>query len=107
MKRAFGLFLLAGLALGTESSGILTGLIVTPTGEPFRKERITLVDRSGANREATTDELGIFAFDRLEGGPYRIEAEHGRLTSPTGDKIVLAPGEKRFWRLLWSGSSTR
>jgi hypothetical protein len=107
MKRALLLFLLAGIAVGEESSGILVGLIVTSSGDPFRNERITLVDRQGVNREATTDELGTFAFNRLGAGQYRIEPEHGRLTSPTGDKIVLGAGEKRSWRLLWSGSSAR
>lgn len=107
MKRALILFLLAGIATGEGGSGILVGLIVTASGEPSRNERITLVEAAGLNRDATTDELGIFAFDCLGAGQYRIAAEHGRLTSPTGDRIVLSAGEKRSWRLLWSGSSTR
>ena len=99
------LLLVATLWAG-QPGGVLVGLITTPSGEALRHKRIVLVDgRAGARRAATTNASGIFAFDLLPPGAYRIEAAHGRLLSPSGDRIVLRSNEKRSWRLVWQAVS--
>lgn len=98
------LLLTTALWAGTPN-GALVGLITTPSGEALRNKRVVLVDeRGGVRREATTNHSGIFAFDLLPAGAYRIEAAHGRLLSPNGNRVVLRSNEKRSWRLVWQSA---
>ena len=94
--------LLAATLWAGPPGGVLVGLITTPSGDALRNKRIVLVDeRAGDRRAAITNASGIFAFDLLPPGAYRIEAANGRLLSPSGDRIVLRSNEKRSWRLVW------
>ena len=93
--------LLGSIALA-QSAGVLTGVIVTISGEPLRHTRIVLVSTDGqTRRETTTDELGIYAFSLLPAGEYRLEAPGKDLAPHRAGPIELKAGEKRSWRLLW------
>src|SRR5690242_6900789 len=93
--------LLAAMAVA-QSAGVLTGVIVTSSGEPLRNTRIVLVSADGeTRRETTTDELGIYAFSLLPAGEYQLEAPGRNLAPHRAGPIVLRAGEKRSWRLLW------
>src|SRR5262245_6119255 len=98
--------LVSALAIA-ESSGVLVGLITTGSGEAVRNTRIALVDTAtGVRREATTDELGIYAFSLLPPGEYRIEPLHGGFIPRSPNTVVLKPEEKRSWRLVWDPIGT-
>ena len=91
----------------TQSSGVLVGLITTGSGEAVRNTRIVLVETAtGVRREATTDELGIYAFSLLPPGGYRIEPLHGGFVPRSRNTVVLKPEEKRSWRLVWDPIET-
>ena len=90
-----------------QSSGVLVGLITTGSGEAVRHTRIALIDNAtGVCREATTDELGIYAFSLLPPGEYRIEPLHGGFIPRSPNRIVLKPEEKRSWRPVWDPIET-
>ena len=90
-----------------QSSGVLVGLITTGSGEAVRNTRIVLVETAtGVRREATTDELGIYAFSLLPPGGYRIEPLHGGFVPRSRNTVVLKPEEKRSWRLVWDPIET-
>lgn len=102
------LLLIAAMTSAAESNGVLVGLITTRSGEALRNRQIILVDETeGVRRKTITDELGIFAFDLLPPGAYRLEADAGELTSSCGRRIVLRSGEKRSWRLVWAEAISR
>ena len=89
-------FITCALA-AAQSSGVLVGVITTPSGEAVRNTRIVLVDMDrGIRRQGDTDELGIFAFSLLPPGEYRIE-QAGALSPVT---VFLKENEKRSLRLL-------
>jgi hypothetical protein len=97
----------SGTQSSTQSSGVLVGLITTGSGEAVRNTRIVLVETAtGVRREATTDELGIYAFSLLPPGGYRIEPLHGGFVPRSRNTVVLKPEEKRSWRLVWDPIET-
>lgn len=99
---------LTGVLPAAPSSGVIVGLIVSPSGTPVSRLQVELIDTaSGAHFEATTDDQGFFAFSLLPSGTYRLEPAKGRFLPAGGDRMVLDPGEKRSWRLLWDNGAGR
>jgi hypothetical protein len=103
MVKRISLFVVLASALAiAQSNAVLVGMITTSSGEAVRGTRIVLVEvQSGVRYETTTDELGIYAFSLLPAGLYRLEAARHGFLPRVPDTIVLKPGEKRSWRLLW------
>ena len=103
MKRILLLVLFAAALAIAQSSGVLVGVITTPSGEPVRHARIVLVDvESGVRRETTTDKLGIYAFSLLPPGEYRLESVDDAFVPLTPGTTSLKDHDKRSWRLVWA-----
>lgn len=60
-----------------ETTTRVRGVVMTPDGAPAAGETVTLTDtRTGAERVATTNDNGTFAFRSLPvGGPYQIRVQ--------------------------------
>jgi hypothetical protein len=77
--------------------GVVTNAV---TGERLRKAFVRLHPASGNAQPATTDEQGLFSYENLRPGTYKLEAEHvGFLLSLFADdagvsmELHLAAGE--------------
>ena len=68
-----GLLVLAPSASAQKSTGTITGTVSDPSGAVVPGATVSLVnERTGAAREAVTNEQGSFSFPELEAGTYRI-----------------------------------
>jgi protocatechuate 3,4-dioxygenase beta subunit len=65
-----------------------TGHVVTPSGtdtRPVRRAKVTLTGGTGTTRVTHTDTSGVYRFDRLTAGDYRVRVEKpGFVTLETG-----------------------
>jgi len=98
--------LLAVLPALAQSSGVLAGLITTPSGEAICNTPIVLVDfNRGIRRQGSTGELGIFAFSLLPAGEYRLEPAAAGPVPMGTETILLKENEKRSWRVIWGAAA--
>ena len=105
MKRISLLLALITAPLIGQSGGALVGLITDSTGAAVKNARIVLLEvNAGTRREATTNNLGIYAFSLLPAGEYRLEAIKAGLTPLHIERVVLGVNEKRSLRLQWEAT---
>src|SRR6266851_3545157 len=73
-----GLFVLAPSASAQKTSGTITGTVTDPSGAAMPGATVGVVnERTGAAREAMTNEEGSFSFPELEAGTYRLTVNKG------------------------------
>ncbi len=73
-----GLLVLAPSASAQKTSGTITGTLTDPSGAVVPGATVSVVnERTGAAREAATNEEGSFSFPELEAGTYRISINKG------------------------------
>ena len=72
------LFALAPSASAQKTSGTITGTVTDPSGAAMPGATVGVVnERTGAAREAATNEEGSFSFPELEAGTYRLTVNKG------------------------------
>src|SRR5713101_600885 len=73
-----GLLVLAPSASAQKTSGTITGTLTDPSGAVVPGAIVSVVnERTGAARDAATNEEGSFSFPELEAGTYRITINKG------------------------------
>src|SRR6266481_3907652 len=73
-----GLLVLAPIASAQKTSGTITGTLTDPSGAVVPGATVSVVnERTGAAREAATNEEGSFSFPELEAGTYRLTVNKG------------------------------
>src|SRR6266699_1120498 len=72
------LLVLTPTASAQKTSGTITGTVTDPSGAAVPGATVSVVnERTGAAREAATNEEGSFSFPELEAGTYRISINKG------------------------------
>src|SRR6266581_6437113 len=72
------LLVLTPTASAQKTSGTITGTVTDPSGAVVPGATVSVVnERTGAAREAATNEEGSFSFPELEAGTYRITINKG------------------------------
>ncbi len=72
------LLVLTPTASAQKTSGTITGTVTDPSGAVVPGATVSVVnERTGAAREAATNEEGSFSFPELEAGTYRISINKG------------------------------
>src|SRR6266699_4420449 len=72
------LLVLTPTASAQKTSGTITGTVTDPSGAAVPGATVSVVnERTGAAREAATNEEGSFSFPELEAGTYRITINKG------------------------------
>src|SRR6266852_795997 len=85
-----GLLVLAPSASAQKTSGTITGTLTDPSGAVVPGATVSVVnERTGAAREAATNEEGSFSFPELEAGAYRISINKGRFKKLTLKNVEL------------------
>src|SRR6266481_5397020 len=85
-----GLLVLAPIASAQKTSGTITGTLTDPSGAVVPGATVSVVnERTGAAREAATNEEGSFSFPELEAGTYRLTVNKGGFKKLTERNVEL------------------
>lgn len=89
-------FLLSGPALLAQTgTASITGTVTDSSGLPIVKVTVTLLQvRSGAAREAQTNETGDFVFSSLEPGEYNLSVSASGFKKFQKENIMLTSAER-------------
>lgn len=72
----------------------LTGVVTDPSGAAIPGTQVTAVNSgTGARRQETTNETGIFRFALLDFGTYQVEVSPGGFKRFVGSGVVLDSGQ--------------
>jgi hypothetical protein len=89
-------------------SGRLTGRVSDPSGAAIPGTDIRLMDQKGAIVATTsTDSSGMYAFDALPSGRYRIEFDRPGFNRNAISELTVTSGENRMDTRLNVGSATQ
>jgi hypothetical protein len=75
MMLALIVALVASLALAQSDLGTITGFVKDPSGSVIPNAKITVRNQSGLERQATTNETGLFTITNVPPGLYRVMVE--------------------------------
>ncbi|HMD35215.1 MAG TPA: tetratricopeptide repeat protein [Vicinamibacterales bacterium] len=91
--------LAVALPATAQSTGIVKGVVLDPTGQPVENAKVTILS-TGSNRsfDVKTNKKGEFVQIGLPPGPYNVSAEKDKQTSNTQPVSVRvsAPSEARL-----------
>jgi len=78
------------VAFAQTSRGTVTGTVMDPTGGVIPDATVTLTNKeTNVAREAKTNEAGIYRFDAVDLGTYRVTAKVGHFKDAVRDDIVI------------------
>src|ERR1700758_2510916 len=80
-------------AIAQIQNGQFTGIVTDPTGAAIANAKVTVAN-IGTNLSvtATTDQTGLYKFNELPVGTYRIIAEAQGFKTTTNSDLVLSAG---------------
>src|SRR6266849_1263510 len=67
--------LVSGIVLAQSDLGTISGFIKDPSGATIAGAKVTVQNKSGVERQATTNESGYFTITNLPPGLYTMSAE--------------------------------
>ena len=93
---AIALLCLAGNAFGQSTQAQITGTVTDPTGAAVPAAKVTLANlATQVVYLGETNELGIYRFQNLPPGEYRVEVEAAGFKKVTQSPVVLLVGDVR------------
>jgi hypothetical protein len=75
------------------ASGSITGTVSDSTGAIIPGATVTLISPSGAPLSTTSDETGVYHFDGLAPGTYKVEVSSASFETFTKDAIAVTAGQ--------------
>jgi hypothetical protein len=92
---SLAVLLLAGVIWAQTGTGFIVGSVADPSNLPVSGASVTLVQaRTGASREAQSDERGDFVFASLEPGEYNLTVSASGFKKVERRNINLPAGER-------------
>src|SRR5215210_373843 len=94
MTALFVLVMFSALAFGQTETGQISGTVTDPNGAVIPGATITVRSiNSGAVRNATASDEGVYTVTNLQPGPYEVTAQSGSF-APSTTRIEVTTGGK-------------
>jgi hypothetical protein len=81
--------LLCGVAAARQTAGSLRGQVTDPRGAVVADASVLLVDASGRERQAVTDREGVYNFEQLAPGSYRLLVNAKGFSAYENNEVVV------------------
>src|SRR5438552_6747211 len=92
-------FLVSGVLSAQSDLGAISGFVKDPSGATVPNAKITVRNKSGVERQATTNESGYYAITNVPAGLYTVEIEatgfqryesNGNKVDPSANVVIDA-----------------